>query len=108
MPKPCPTEVALAQDQADRLLAERGGEPGLEPVYRCDLWGAHRVHVSFVQGFGPRKGVWARWSAARRVNLVWGINCHVGDEYKADDDPFCVLWDGHAGPHFVARPGTHA
>jgi hypothetical protein len=101
----CREEVALTDDQLERVTREEGAASEFEPTYQCDLWGKHSPHVSFVNDYGPSKGVWIRWVARRPGKLVWGVPCPVGNGQEGDDDtPFCALWQGHIGRHYMVKP----
>lgn len=100
----CPEEVALTPDQVDRLEREGDGDNELQDVHQCELWGEHHLHISRPQSYGLRNAAWIRWDAKQPGELIWGVDCPVAKHPGGDAAPFCVLWAGHGGRHFIIQP----
>jgi hypothetical protein len=99
--KTCNVRVILSNEQVERIEREPEGDNEIDPVCYCELWGRHGRHIAYVQAWG-RKAVWVRWSTTANPRLVWGNICPVGQDGD-DDEPFCILWDGHIGRHYLVK-----
>lgn len=95
----CLEEVAVTPELR-RPLEVADGAYEVEDRYRCELVPGHPgPHLSIGQSKGDTD-LWIRWSDEVAAEVVGLDPC---DASRPDEESFCVLPEGHPGPHNDAQ-----
>ena len=110
----CPAEAEATADLAAAIMALDG--QAWEYTYAeilagdwpCDLIAGHAgSHVAHVLTTPADEEYWLRWTSPADLAFVCREICEAARELDGDET-YCLLPDGHDGPHHDARDGDWA